>query len=156
MSHSLWPQEPTRLLCPWDSPGKNTGVGFHFLLQGRVHTLQQKNDLSCSKSHTGKLTLKTALLCSHSCSLASGLLRSDATVTSREEKRKRCDGGKKAAPLSHHSSPAPAAWAGAGGAPTWERAQNFDYDMRLHTVITESRLFPQPEYRAGKSSPTLH
>ena len=20
-------------LCPWDSPGKNTGVGFHFLLQ---------------------------------------------------------------------------------------------------------------------------
>ena len=25
---------PTRLLCPWDSPGKNTGVGCHFLLQG--------------------------------------------------------------------------------------------------------------------------
>ena len=23
-----------RLLCPWVSPGKNTGVGFHFLLQG--------------------------------------------------------------------------------------------------------------------------
>ena len=23
-----------RLLCPWDSPGKNTGVGSHFLLQG--------------------------------------------------------------------------------------------------------------------------
>ena len=22
------------LLCPWDSPGKNTGVGYHFLLQG--------------------------------------------------------------------------------------------------------------------------
>ena len=28
--HGLW---PTRLLCPWDSPGKNTGVGCHFLLQ---------------------------------------------------------------------------------------------------------------------------
>ena len=26
-------QHPTRLLCPWDSPDKNTGVGFHFLLQ---------------------------------------------------------------------------------------------------------------------------
>ena len=26
--------EPTRLLCPWDSPAKNTGVGCHFLLQG--------------------------------------------------------------------------------------------------------------------------
>ena len=26
-------QQLTRLLCPWDSPGKNTGVGCHFLLQ---------------------------------------------------------------------------------------------------------------------------
>ena len=25
--------QPTRLLCPWSSPGKNTGVGCHFLLQ---------------------------------------------------------------------------------------------------------------------------
>ena len=24
--------EPTRLFCPWDSPGKNTGVGCHFFL----------------------------------------------------------------------------------------------------------------------------
>ena len=26
-------RQPTRLCCPWDSPGKNTGVGCHFLLQ---------------------------------------------------------------------------------------------------------------------------
>ena len=26
-------RQPTRLPRPWDSPGKNTGVGFHFLLQ---------------------------------------------------------------------------------------------------------------------------
>ena len=26
-------RQPTRLLCPWDSPGQNTGVGCHFLLQ---------------------------------------------------------------------------------------------------------------------------
>ena len=26
--------QPARLLCPWDSPGKNTGVGGHSLLQG--------------------------------------------------------------------------------------------------------------------------
>ena len=34
--HSLRPHglEPTRLLCPWDFPGKNIGVGCHFLLQG--------------------------------------------------------------------------------------------------------------------------
>ena len=35
MSDSVWPhrQQPTRLHHPWDSPGKNTGVGCHFLLQ---------------------------------------------------------------------------------------------------------------------------
>ena len=26
-------RQPIRLPCPWDSPGKNTGVGCHFLLQ---------------------------------------------------------------------------------------------------------------------------
>ena len=26
--------EPARLLCPWNSPGKNTEVSCHFLLQG--------------------------------------------------------------------------------------------------------------------------
>ena len=35
MSNSVWPhgRQPTRLPHPWDSPGKNTGVGCHFLLQ---------------------------------------------------------------------------------------------------------------------------
>ena len=35
VSNSVWPHgwQPTRLPCPWDSPGKNTGVGCHFLLQ---------------------------------------------------------------------------------------------------------------------------
>ena len=28
--------QPTRLLCPWDFPGKSTGVGCHFLLQGCI------------------------------------------------------------------------------------------------------------------------
>ena len=34
MSDSVRPhrRQPTRLLCPWDSPGKNTGVGCHFFL----------------------------------------------------------------------------------------------------------------------------
>ena len=36
VSDSLWPRglQPTRLLHPWDFPGKSTGVGCHFLLQG--------------------------------------------------------------------------------------------------------------------------
>ena len=35
MSDSVQPLkwQPTRLPCPWDSPGKITGVGCHFLLQ---------------------------------------------------------------------------------------------------------------------------
>ena len=35
MSDSVRPhrRQSTRLHCPWDSPGKNTGVGCHFLLQ---------------------------------------------------------------------------------------------------------------------------
>ena len=35
VSDSVWPHrwQPTRLPRPWDSPGKNTGVGCHFLLQ---------------------------------------------------------------------------------------------------------------------------
>ena len=36
MFNSLLPPglQPTRLLCPWNLPGKNTGVGCQFLLQG--------------------------------------------------------------------------------------------------------------------------
>ena len=36
VSDSLRPHglEPARFLCPWDFPGKNTGVGCHSLLQG--------------------------------------------------------------------------------------------------------------------------
>ena len=36
MSNFLWLHglKPVRLLCPWDFPGKNVGVGCHFLFQG--------------------------------------------------------------------------------------------------------------------------
>ena len=37
--HGLW---PARLLCPWDSPGKNIGVGCRFLLQG-IFPTQEPN-----------------------------------------------------------------------------------------------------------------
>ena len=44
MSHSLWTHglQPTRLFCPWDSPGKNNGVGCHALLQ-RIFPTQGLN-----------------------------------------------------------------------------------------------------------------
>ena len=39
-SNSLRPHglQPTRLLCPWNSPGKNTGVNCHTFLQGLFPT----------------------------------------------------------------------------------------------------------------------
>ena len=40
-------QQSTRLLCPWDSPGKNTGVDCHALLQGIVLTQGQNLHLLC-------------------------------------------------------------------------------------------------------------
>ena len=44
VSNSLWPQrlQPARILCPWDFPYKNTGVGCHFLLQ-RIFLMQELN-----------------------------------------------------------------------------------------------------------------
>ena len=39
--------EPTRLLCPWDFPGKNTGVGCHFLLQGMKVKSENEVAQSC-------------------------------------------------------------------------------------------------------------
>ena len=37
--------KPTRLLCPWDSPGKNTGLCCHALLQ---EIINNKNDVNLS------------------------------------------------------------------------------------------------------------
>ena len=64
-SHGL---QSTRLLCPWDFPGKNAGVGCHFLLQGifptpgsNLHLLLWQAD-SLLLSHLGSpkpITLPT-------------------------------------------------------------------------------------------------
>ena len=59
MSDSVQPQrqQPTRLPCPWDSPGKNTGVGCHFLLQ----CMQVKSESEVAQSC---LTLSDPMDCS--------------------------------------------------------------------------------------------
>ena len=48
MSNSVRPHrwQPTRLPRPWDSPGKNTGVGCHFLLQ----CMKVKNESEVAQS----------------------------------------------------------------------------------------------------------
>ena len=49
MSDSVRPprRQPTRLPRPWDSPGKNTGVGCHFLLQRTKVKNQSEVAQSC-------------------------------------------------------------------------------------------------------------
>ena len=37
--------QPTRLRRPWDPPGKNTGVGFHFLLQ--CMKVKNESEVAC-------------------------------------------------------------------------------------------------------------
>ena len=49
--------QPTRLLCLWDSPGKNTGVGCHFLLQCMKVESESEVTQSC-------LTLSDPMDCS--------------------------------------------------------------------------------------------
>ena len=39
--------QPTRLLCPWGFPGKNTGVGCHALLQGSSRPRDRRTCVSC-------------------------------------------------------------------------------------------------------------
>ena len=66
MDYSPW------LLCPWDFPGKNTGVGCHFLLQdvfptqrSNQHLLNWQGD-SLALSHLGSPTYFPLLLFSPS------------------------------------------------------------------------------------------
>ena len=49
MSNSVQPhrRQPTRLPRPWDSPGKNTGVGCHFFLQCMKVKSQSEVTQSC-------------------------------------------------------------------------------------------------------------
>ena len=44
-------RQPTRLSCPWDSPGKNTGVGCHFLLQSMKVKSESEVAQSCPTLH---------------------------------------------------------------------------------------------------------
>ena len=49
MSDSVRPhgRQRTRFPCPWDSPGKNTGVGCHFLLQCMKVKIESEVAQSC-------------------------------------------------------------------------------------------------------------
>ena len=72
MSDSVRPhrQQPTRLPRLWDSPGKNTGVGCHFLLQCMKVKSQSEVAQSC-------LTLCDPLDAAYQASLSMGFPRQE-------------------------------------------------------------------------------
>ena len=61
-------RQPTRLPCPWDSPGKNTGVGCHCLLQCMKVKSESEVAQSC-------LTLSDPMDCSLPGSSIHGILQ---------------------------------------------------------------------------------
>ena len=60
--------QPTGLHCPWDSPGKSTGVGCHFLLQCRKVKSESEVAQSCP-------TLSDSMDCSLPGSSAHGIFQ---------------------------------------------------------------------------------
>ena len=70
MSDSARPhsRQPTRLPRPWDSPGKNTGVGCHFLLLG----MKVKSESEVAQSRP---TLSDPMDCSLPGSYAHGIFQ---------------------------------------------------------------------------------
>ena len=54
-------RQPTRLPCPWDSPGKNTGVGCNFLL----HCMKDVGGATCRKTTISRSTLEKNQMPAH-------------------------------------------------------------------------------------------
>ena len=75
MSDSVQPhrQKPTRLPRPWDSPGKNTGVGCHFLLQ----CMKVKSEREVAQSYP---TLSDPMDCSLPGSSSHGIFQARVLV----------------------------------------------------------------------------
>ena len=72
VSDSVWPQrwQPTRLPRPWDSPGKNNGVGCHFPLQ----CMKVKSESEVTQS---RLTLSDPWTAAHQAPLSTGFSREE-------------------------------------------------------------------------------
>ena len=72
MSDSVQPhrRQPTRLPRPWDSPGKNTVVGCHFLLQ----CMKVKSESEVAQSY---LTLVTPWTAAYQAPLSMGFSRQE-------------------------------------------------------------------------------
>ena len=66
VSNTVWPhrRQPTRLPRPWDSPGKNTGVGCHFLLQCmKMKSLSHVWFLATPSAYTSLIIVSDCRVC---------------------------------------------------------------------------------------------
>ena len=63
VSDCLQPHElyPTRFLCPWDFPGKNTGVGCHSLSSNRSSRTRNRICVSCGSCIAGRFFIAEPL-----------------------------------------------------------------------------------------------
>ena len=59
--------QPTRLLCPWDFPGKSTGVGCHCLLRNRCYLILKSIEIQFTRSKGKELVQQRSfpLKCLH-------------------------------------------------------------------------------------------
>ena len=74
--------QPTRLPRPWDSPGKNTGVGYHFPLQCMKVKSESEGAQSCPRYlETTVLTLGWDLKCFQNTIILSLLLSSPSPLS---------------------------------------------------------------------------
>ena len=55
--------QPTRLLCPWDFPGKSTGMGCHCLLQSSVYVFIYINKIVSVNPVSQTLLVTCIFLC---------------------------------------------------------------------------------------------
>ena len=84
VSDSVWPhrRQPTRLPRPWDSPGKNIGVGYHFLLQCMKVKSESEVAQSCP-------TLNNPMDCSLPGSSVHGIFQARVFYSSRTQRSKK-------------------------------------------------------------------
>ena len=78
----------TSLLCPWNSPGKNTGVGWHFLLQGIFPTQGSNHKPLAGSFFTtsatyNPLTMPCNYKCSYNFSSSSSTPKTPEGITQR-------------------------------------------------------------------------
>ena len=83
MSNSVRPHrwQPTRLPRPWDSPGKNTGVRWHFFLQFMKVKSESEVTQSCLTLSDPKTSVSLLIFCFDDLSIGvSGVLKSPTII----------------------------------------------------------------------------